>query len=167
MTSKMTSNGHFRIGNRTCAFIWYFRVCRCIKQWRYLLNRWIIQEGDMTTITQKNSICQKKKIVKMTTEIISKRSQSKKMTDGFFSIYNLMINGRQRKLTLHYHQVLSLWLLWRQSWVHRNRDAFSFGLFFFALEAASKPKLIPAPPRPISSISTTISSLFLFHGFEC
>ena len=120
MTSKMTSNGHFRIGNRTCAFIWYFRVCRCIKQWRYLLNRWIIQEGDMTTITQKNSICQKK-IVKMTTEIISKRSQSKKMTDGFFSIYNLMINGRQRKLTLHYHQVLSLWLLWRQSWVHRNR----------------------------------------------
>ena len=59
MTSKKTSNGHFIIGNRTCAFIWYFRVCRCIKQWRYLLNRWIIQEGEMTTITQKYSICQK------------------------------------------------------------------------------------------------------------
>ena len=50
---------------------------------------------------------------------------------------------------------------------YTETDAFSFGLFFFALEAASKPKLIPAPPRPISSISTTISSLFLFHGFEC
>ena len=160
----MTSNGHFRIGNRTCRFIWYFKVCRCVKQWRYLLNRWIIQEGDMTTITQKYSICQKNR--EDDNRNYLKKKSVKKMTDGFGSIYNLMINGRQRKLTLHYHQVLSLWLLWRQNWVQHNR-CFLVWTFLFALEAASKPKLIPAPPRPISSISTTISSLFLFHGFEC
>ena len=99
--------------------IYSWQIGRCIKQWRYLLNRWIIQEEKETTITQKIRLYLPEQDWK--DELISDRAINKNYlkkpskNEWWLGSSTLMINGRQRKLTLHYHQVLSLlWLLLRR-----------------------------------------------------